>query len=152
MRPSYHLLSAGIAGYPYYGITGALDSAVCFATAAVMMDIDHVIDYILWNERPLSLRLFFKKGTLLKGSRMVFFLHGYECIALCYLISWWFNSRLFFAVSNGFMMHLVLDEIGNRLPSACVKLNTFFYFFVYRWIKGFRINKISRVRQLKEVM
>ncbi|MBI4689203.1 MAG: hypothetical protein HY754_02880 [Nitrospirae bacterium] len=148
MRPIDHVISAGIYVIPYYSLTNSLKYTALFAVAAVAMDIDHAIDYILWNKRPLSIARFFERGSLLKGSYLVFFLHGYEWMLLLYILSWWTNSPEIFAITNGFFMHLMIDEIGNRLPSAPNRINIPFYFFTYRLFRGFRVENMYKTKTI----
>lgn len=144
MRPVNHVMAAGICAIPYYVLTGSGASAALFAVAAVAIDIDHLVDYILWNKRPLSIAGFFEQGSLLRGRYLVFFLHSYEWMLVLYALSWLTDSPELFAITNGFFMHLLLDELGNRLPSVSTRINAPFYFIIYRIKMGFCIEKMSK--------
>lgn len=144
MRPVNHVMAAGICAIPYYVLTGSGTSAALFAVAAVAIDIDHLVDYILWNRRPLSIAGFFERGSLLKGKYLIFFLHSYEWMLVLYILSWLIGSPELFAVTNGFFMHLLFDELSNRLPPVSARINAPFYFIIYRIMMGFRIEKMSK--------
>ncbi len=145
MRPPYHLL-ASTAGIPVYMLTGSIRFAACFCIAEIFMDIDHIIDYIIFSKRPLRVATFLQKENPSTWSHIVFFLHSYEWIFLLIALSVWLKNSILFAVAAGFALHLLLDEIGNRLPSVRTRISIFFYFFTYRFINGFKVKKISNER------
>ena len=147
MRPQWHLGFAAAGTLPYYLMTGSLSRTALFAAAAVAVDVDHVLDYVLWNERPLSYAGFMRKGALLRGRRMMFFLHGYEWLILAYAFSWWFGIPALPDIANGVLLHLAVDEVGNRLPSSRTRIHAPFYFFSYRLYKRFRIDKMCIVNK-----
>ncbi len=146
MRPLYHVIAAGAGAVPIYYATGSAELAAFFAVSEVGMDVDHLIDHALWSKRPLDYGRFFEKGVTRTWSRIVFILHGYEIIFLWGVFAWWLNSPPAWAVVMGFSVHLLLDEIGNRLPWEPIRIKWPFYFFSYRLINGFKPDKISSLK------
>jgi len=147
MRPAYHMVASGAFGIPIYFFSGSLIFTGCFAATGVAVDLDHFVDHCFFSNRPLRFKKFFQKGLPLTYSRLVFALHSYEFLFICILIALRINSPSIWGVTVGWLFHLLLDEISNRLPSEPHKLNLFFYFFTFRLLRGFRVNKISWLRK-----
>jgi hypothetical protein len=138
------MIAAGVCALPYYALTDSVTAAALFAVAAVAIDVDHAVDYLLWNKSPLSLAGFFEPGSLLKADYLVFFLHSYEWVLALALLSWWTGSPEILAVTSGFGLHLLMDEAGNRLPAGPTRIKLPFYFIIYRVQMGFRIEKMCK--------
>ena len=142
MRPVHHVVAAG-AGVPIYFMTGSVTFAAIFCIAEIFMDVDHVIDYIFFGKRPLSVAMFFKEGNPLEWSCLVFFMHSYEWMVLLAVFSGLLKNSMLAAVTAGLLFHLILDEFGNRIFLRSTRLNRFFYFFTFRLLSGFDIKKMA---------
>lgn len=105
--------------------------------SAVLIDLDHVIDYFIFN-RFSSFNLFeFLSCEFYDtaGKAYVIF-HGWEYLAVLLVTgillrkSKW--QAVLFAVCLGMFVHLSFDTIVNGLPD-------YFYFLTSRAINGFRL-------------
>ena len=112
----------------------------------VLLDLDHAVDHLFQSPRPFSLGTFLGAHNSLTWKRMIFFLHGYEWVLLLWAACWIAPHPLLFAVAAGVTSHLLLDEIGNRLPWAPVDLAPGFYFFSWRLGQGFLRSRLTRPR------
>lgn len=156
MRPSWHVLAGGGLGLWMYQITQNWQLALGAAVTEVLMDLDHLIEYFTWNKRRFCLRTFLSSYNTFRYPRTIYIFHSYEFIILLAIIAWHSGISLFWAITWGTIVHILLDEIGNRLPSLCVLLSPRFYFFSYRLLRGFRTDalvsrKINNVSEVKEV-
>ncbi len=143
MRPESHIV-ASLGGIPAYFLTGSMEFALWFSFAEVAIDIDHVIDYVVINKNPFKLSAFLKQGAITQGKYIVLFLHSYEFIAILAFLAFQFKRVSLSGVSAGMAFHLLLDEIGNRLPSVRHRIKAPFYFFTYRLWRRFEVNDIMR--------
>ena len=111
---------------------------ICFLTG-ILIDIDHLFEYIKdvgWN---LNLKQFFKFCYELKYERLYLLLHAYEylfLIAIIIIISDF--NHLAIAVGIGYMQHLIFDQVVNPVRPMT-------YFISYR-LK----NRFSKQRLLKD--
>jgi hypothetical protein len=146
MRPKYHAIATAAAAVPVYALTGSPALTAAFAAPCLLIDVDHLLDFVLWEKRPLDPRRFLKEGVPRTWPRLVYILHGYEWIALLALISWQTRSPFVTALAAGWLAHVLIDDLGNRLPSNPTWLNPLFYFITFRMSVGFRRERISRVK------
>jgi hypothetical protein len=143
LRPIYHAAAAGVSCIPLYLATHSPELAAGFAVTEIAVDTDHIIDYLMWGDRPLTLKSFFKKGIASTWTHLVFFLHSYEWMLLVVLFAWRARTPLTLGIAMGYVFHMAADEIGNRLPSVHKCIRKPFYFFTYRLLQGFRSDRIS---------
>jgi len=96
----------------------------------VFIDVDHVIDYVVYERRlPKSARQFIEYFTVRHEYRKVIILfHGFEWMALLWGLAWavW-PAPWGVVVALSYSQHLVLDRITNR------HLHPLCYFFFFRW-------------------
>jgi len=146
MRPAYHALAGIGLGVPLLVISGSWQVAGCFSLATTLMDVDHAVDYAFWGKHPLSLKNFLKKDTTLNSPHMVFIFHGYEWVIIMFALAAMFDHPFIVAVAAGITLHLLMDEVGNRLPNTLTILHPLFYFFSFRLKHRFRASSIYQVR------
>ncbi len=147
MRPVHHVAVTAAAGAPVYLVTGSAQLTAIFAAASVLIDLDHLIDFVLWDKRPLDPRRFLKEGVPRTWTKLIYLLHGYEWIALMSLVSWKSANPHLWALTLGWMSHLLIDELGNRLPSKKTRIFPLFYFFTFRLFHGFKRDRIARIKE-----
>ncbi|GIW12044.1 MAG: hypothetical protein KatS3mg061_3101 [Dehalococcoidia bacterium] len=127
MRPVYHLaVSSGLA-LLQWRLTGSRRGALWTLASGVLIDLDHLPDYLL-NVRREELRL-----TLL--------FHSWELWVLVALLAAWRAGPLGAVTLGGSpVVHLWLDVWGNRVPAR-------FFFLSWRWRHGFRLGQAVGVRE-----
>ncbi len=146
MRPSSHVVAAAGLGVPLYLAGGGPVLAAAASAAMVLIDLDHLVDFLIWGGRPLSLQEFLRPGNTGDWPRVVFVLHAYEWLILLAAAAVGWRSPLLWAVFTGAAGHLVLDEIGNRLPHQPHRIRPLFYFFTYRLWRRFSVAAVSQPR------
>lgn len=131
MRASHHVvISVAVSG-----VLLATRHSVALSAAVliggVLIDVDHVAEYLFIAKKPFSLRRFF--ATFYEGrlERVHIFLHSWELmfalLAAAILTGW---NPLVAGLFIGMSCHLLLDQICNR-PRPLG------YFLAYRALKGF---------------
>lgn len=136
MEPIKHVKYSTITAMVVLLHTKSVKSSLGCDFAGVLVDLDHIIEYGSycseyhtkwdWNEF-FDGSYFDKKGTV-----KVYF-HSWEIAALlCYLgIRKKKRKSVLYGIAVGYLLHLILDEIGNNL-------NHMGYFEIYRWIKRWK--------------
>ncbi|MBF0457114.1 MAG: hypothetical protein HQK99_04380 [Nitrospirae bacterium] len=142
MRPVFHIIAAISGSVPVYIATKSLDCALIYGSTVVFIDIDHLLDYVLWNKRPINLKGFLKMGNAGNWSRVLFIMHGYEWLLILIVLDLSFQNIFVYAMTAGYFVHILMDETGNRLPSCRARIKPLFYLLSYRAAMGFKIDKI----------
>ena len=144
MRPEMHMLSAVGLGAVVWHQTGVVSWTLAIASGAFLLDLDHMVDYLVHKKgRQISIQEFLMPGQPSTWQRMVFFMHGYEWIVGLGWLAWNYHLPILSWMVCGAGIHLLMDEVGNRLPGNRHRISPFFYFFCFRLNKGFQTKKIS---------
>ncbi len=142
MRPAWHAAAGVGLGTIVYQMTTNWQLALISATTEIFIDLDHVMDYVFHNKYSFCIRTFLSERNSLDWSRMVFIFHSYEWIILLIILAWCFSLPVLWAIAIGAIVHIFLDEIGNRFYISPGRLSLGFYFFIYRLCKGFRTERL----------
>ncbi len=129
MRPVWHIVSSAGLGACVYQSTGNWSLAMASAASGVFMDIDHAFEHVVRSDRPFCLKTFWGKHNTFSWPRVIFIFHSYELILLLVILSWFLNLPVLWAIVLGMFVHILLDEIGNRLPSSVGVWRRGFIFF-----------------------
>jgi hypothetical protein len=101
------------------------------AAGGFLIDVDHVVDYVLFDgQRDLRPSAFQRYYLERRVKRVVLALHSYELFALLGLVAWRLDSLALWGYLSGALMHLALDIIfnGELMPRSI----SAFYSFAYR--------------------
>lgn len=148
MRPFAHLAVSPLVGTVVYAVSGSWQAGFCAGTATVLMDIDHVIDFLFFSPRPLNLpRFLLAPDSTTTWTRLVYILHSYELMVMMTVISCLAHHVSIWGVTAGMWVHLIMDECGNRQQSKPLTIPALFYFFLYRAKYSFVRSSISRPRE-----
>ena len=136
MSPGGHLVTTAAACAAVAYTTGSAALTAAVATGGFLIDVDHAIDYVLFERqrdlRPAAFLDYYVTGRL-RYAVLVF--HSYELFALLALIAWWRDVPLLSAYLVGALMHLVLDIVFNgRITPYSIGA---FYSFTYRLVHRF---------------
>jgi hypothetical protein len=136
MSPGGHLVTtaAACALTAYASGSAALTAAV--AAGGFFIDLDHAVDYVLFDrERDLRPSAFLRHFLEGRVRHTVLVLHSYELFALLAVIAWWTTTPLLSAYLMGGLMHLALDIVFNgRITPYSIGA---FYSFTYRLVHRF---------------
>jgi hypothetical protein len=131
MSPGGHLVTTIAACAATAYATGSAPLTAAVAAGGFLIDVDHAIDYVLFEGRrdlrPQAFLRYFIEGRMRWA---VLILHSYELFALLGALAWWTQAPLISAYLLGALMHLALDIVfnGRVTPRSIVA----FYSFAYR--------------------
>lgn len=131
MSPGGHLVTTVAACAATAYATGSAPLTAAVAAGGFLIDLDHVIDYVVFEKqrdvRPGAFLRYYVEGRI---RRAVLVLHSYEVFALLGAIAWWTQSTLLGGYLIGALMHLALDIVFNgRITPYSIAA---FYSFGYR--------------------
>jgi hypothetical protein len=136
VSPGGHLVTTAAACAAVWAGTGNAALVAGLAAGGFLIDIDHVVDYVLF-ERRRDLR----PGTFLryyldgKAKRVVLVLHSYELLALLAALAWLTRVDWLWGWVLGMLLHLPLDVIFNGKFASGGLVH--FYSFIVRARAGF---------------
>jgi len=137
MSPGGHAVTTLVASGATAYVTGSLPIAAAVALGGFFIDVDHAVDYVLFNgQRDLRPDVFLRYYLEGLPPRVVLALHSWELFLILAAVAWGTGCPLLWGYLGGAVMHLVLDIIfnGELLPNNVLA----FYSFAYRAAHGFR--------------
>jgi hypothetical protein len=147
MSPGGHLVTTALACGAVYGVTGSAPLTVGLAAGGFLIDVDHILDYVLFERRvPLTPGAFLRHYLEGHARRLVLVLHSWELLGLLALAAWALGSAWLAGYVLGMALHLPLDVFFNgRLTHTSLWP---FYSFVYRWRRGFLRSRLVAQKPL----
>lgn len=146
MKVTQHIaISTVVSGLFYLATRSTASAIACFA-AGILLDVDHVVDYVLNHGVSIRIDHFFTtfKNDVLKY--VVVFLHSWEFALISFVVLWrtgWNTVAMGIVIGAG--VHLLLDNMFNGHSS-------FAYFLTYRLINGFSARRFYGEVEYKERM
>ena len=142
MSPGGHLVTTAAACAVVYAGTGSTALTTGLAAGGFLIDVDHIIDYVLFERqrdlRPGSFLRYYVNGL---ARRNVLVLHSYELLAALAAIAWASGSEWLWGWVLGMLLHLPLDVVFNgKFASAGL---VHFYSFIVRARVGFRADRFT---------
>ncbi len=140
MSPGGHLITTALACGAAYAATGSPALTAGVAAGGFLIDVDHVVDYVLFDGRrnlhPAAFLRYYLEGHV---QRTVLLLHSYELAVVLALLAWATGWMWLWGYCLGMALHLPLDIIfnGRLVPGGMVG----FYSFARRWRAGFRADR-----------
>jgi hypothetical protein len=142
MSPGGHLVTTAAACAVVYAGTGSPALTVGLAAGGFLIDVDHVVDYVLFERqrdlRPASFLRYYVNG---RAERVVLVLHSYELLVLLAAIAWGTGIAWLWGWVFGMMLHLPLDVIFNGKFASSGLIH--FYSFIVRARAGFRADRFT---------
>jgi len=137
MSPGGHLVTTAAACAAVYAGTGSVELVAGLAAGGFLIDVDHAIDYVLFERqrdlRPASFLRYYLGGQV---ERVVLVLHSYELLALLATLAWFTQIDWLWGWVFGMLLHLPLDIIFNAKFASRSLVP--FYSFIVRARAGFR--------------
>jgi hypothetical protein len=137
MSPGGHLVTTAAACAAVYAGTGSVELVAGLAAGGVLIDLDHVVDYVLVERqrdlRPTAFLRYYLGGRV---ERVVLVLHSYELLALLAALAWLTQAGWLWGWVFGMLLHLPLDIIFNGKFASGGLVH--FYSFIVRARAGFR--------------
>ena len=137
MRPLQHTAASALCAAGTYALTRSIGLTAANFVAGILIDIDHVPEYLVKVGRTRPLLSIFKTQLHLVSTRTVLFFHGFDVITLLFFILHRAGfTALALALYIGAFQHLLLDTLYNPVRSPLS------YFFFFRLRHGFKTEKI----------
>jgi hypothetical protein len=136
VSPGGHLVTTAVACGTAAALTGDAVLTAGIAVGGFLIDLDHAVDYVLFEgQRDLRPGVFLRYYLEGRTRRVVLALHSYELFALIAAAAWWTGTVWLWGYLLGGLMHLTLDLIfnGELTPRSIVP----FYSFAYRLVHRF---------------
>jgi hypothetical protein len=131
VSPWGHLAAALPLAAAVYYAGGSPLGAVAAGAASVLVDLDHVADYIWLQRGRFRLRGFYLDYRRHLTSKLFLLLHSWELALLALVFSLlWSAPPILRCLVAGWIYHLACDQLANRVGAP-------FYFISYRFSKGF---------------
>ena len=131
MSPGGHLVTTAAACLASATLTQSLPLTVGIAVGGFLIDVDHAIDYVLFEGqrdlRPGAFLRYYLEGRM---RRTVLVLHSYELFAALTALAFWMDALALWGYLLGSLMHLALDVAFNG--EVTPRSITAFYSFGYR--------------------
>lgn len=131
MNPWGHLIAAApLAGAVYLaGGSGAMAAGA--AAASVLVDLDHVVDYLYLTGGRLKLGRLYRDYRGHRTPKLILALHSWELSILALACAWLLGApALVWGLALGWVFHLACDQMANRVGAP-------FYLLSYRYFRGF---------------
>jgi hypothetical protein len=142
MSPGGHLVTTAAACAVLYAGTGSPALVAGLAAGGFLIDVDHVIDYVLFERqrdlRPGSFLRYYVNGRV---RRVVLVLHSYELLALLAAVAWFTRIEWLWGWVFGMLLHLPLDVIFNGKFASGGLVH--FYSFIIRARAGFLADRFT---------
>jgi hypothetical protein len=134
MKMEHHLaVTVPIAAGTWYFTHSWLYTAMVFVLG-VLIDVDHVLDYIR-EEHRFDMKDMFVKSYKGDFVHLYVIFHAWEYIPLSWIIGAAINNYTFSIVfSVSYFAHMLADQLMNNV-------RPFGYFLTYRMMKGFVMSK-----------
>jgi thiamine transporter ThiT len=119
-----------------YFKTGEISYLIPVILGGILIDIDHLIDYIIQFEG-----LSFKKISVFpykKRKNIYLFFHSWELVILGVSLSFFYNSLFWQVFFCSWGLHLLVDNIDGAKAKGFLH-----YFFTYRLVKKFKAEKLK---------
>ncbi len=135
MKLSHHIAASTVLGGGMYASSGSPVLAISAFISGVLIDLDHVVDYLFFANDKFTVRNFFTWYHKNLWDRFAVVLHSWELMFLLTVLSCLFQHPVIIGIASGACLHMLMDQIAN---SRTVPLHRFFYFFAFRMSKGFQ--------------
>ncbi len=110
---------------------GSLTAAGLAGAASVLVDLDHVADYVWWRGGWRGVDDFFASYHAHRVTRLLLLMHSWELLLPFWgLLALLAAPAWLWALAVGWSFHLVLDQLANPVGLG-------FYFLAYRSRRGF---------------
>lgn len=149
MSPGGHLATTAAACAATGLAAGALAPGAALplvagvAMGGFLIDVDHAVDYVVFDRqrdlRPATFLRYYLEGRM---RRVVLLLHSYELLVLLGVLAWWLGSALLWGYLAGAVLHLALDiKFNGELTAGSLVP---FYSVIYRARGGFDAGTLLR--------
>ncbi|MFC1516158.1 hypothetical protein ACFL7E_05295 [Thermodesulfobacteriota bacterium] len=146
MKTSTHVYSSAILGGTIYALTQSTQMAVSAFVSGVLIDLDHLMDFLVFSGEKFSIKNFFSWFNDTRWEKVTLLFHSYEVYLLLCMITFLYPNPILVGILLGCGLHLALDQIGLR--SFGLRLDVqpapMYYFLSYRYYVGFHKSRLLK--------
>lgn len=133
-----HIITSSSLALTIYAWTNSIAMAASAFISGILIDLDHLLDFILLSGETFSVRGLFSWCNEGRWDRLILIFHSYELYLACVIYSYYHPHPVFFGILLGTGLHLILDQAGNSRLIKAFTISKWFYFFTFRAWGGFR--------------
>lgn len=141
MNVRVHLYTSTLLGGVLYAVTRSWQIAVSSILSGIFIDIDHILDFLLFSGEKFSVKSMFSWCHEGRWRKVTLLLHSYEIYFILIIVTYYFPSEILMGILFGTGLHMILDQARNP---ACENLSKWFYFLSYRIYAGFSKKNLKR--------
>ena len=130
--------------------SGSASLTAAVAAGGFFIDLDHIVDYVLFDkQRDLRPGVFLHYCLEGRTRYAVLVLHSYELLAVLAALAWWLDAPVLSAYLVGALMHFALDILFNgRITPYSIAA---FYSFGYRIALRFDAQRLLGIAEPRAV-
>ena len=140
MKTSVHISTSALLTAAVYAYSRSFPEAASCLVSGVLIDLDHVIDFLLFSGERFSPMKFYSWCTVGCWQRITLIFHSYELFGILCVVAYYLDIVVLWGMVWGAGLHLLLDQLGNI---RTFRLSPWFYLLGYRIAKGFRRDKLE---------
>ncbi len=145
MQVKHHIVSSVPLGLAVYLSVKDIVPAVVAAAFAVVIDADHILDYLITQKKLASLEKMhedYDSNSVIRRFYLV--LHSWELLTILGIINIFYPSGYLTAALAGWIYHMAFDQVFNTYLSGEMDVKNAFYFFLYRMKYGFKVRLLRK--------
>lgn len=133
MRLKHHIAASVPLGLAVGWFTASPAAGFLSAVVSVLVDLDHLLDYLLWRRGWRGFDDFFTTSRHHQWPTGIFAAHCWELLPILALtLTLWLGTTWALAITAGWAWHLLFDQLHNKVLPL-------FYFFCFRASRGFQL-------------
>jgi len=149
MKTKQHIISSLFLMPIIFAFTKNYFFAVLSGIITILVDIDHIIDFIITQKKIDTLPNMHQAFETFKYVKKNYFIfHSWEIIILLFFGYYFFKNEIFIILCFSIALHLLLDQIYNSFFLKKYSLKLFFYFFIYRLYHKFDVLSLRKYGHL----
>lgn len=142
MDSRIHFYSSTLLSGCLYTITQSPQITISGFLSGILIDIDHVFDFLVFSKDKISIKNLFSWCNEGKWEKIIHICHSYEFYLLLCVITYYSPNNIQTGILFGGGLHLILDQIGNCYLKNKFRLSPWFYFLTYRAFVNFNKEKL----------
>ena len=137
MTTTVHAISSAALAAGIYRATTSLEMASAALFVGIFLDIDHIIDFLIFSGERFSISRFRAWCYEGRWNKLILMFHSYELFVLYSFLVYKYPNPILLGILCGMGLHLTLDQLGNRHLIKAFTISKWFYFFTFRAWGGF---------------
>jgi hypothetical protein len=134
MKFSHHVVSSTLLGAGVYAGTGSEIMAASTVVSGILIDLDHVFDFLVFSKTKFSIRNLFVWCDQCLWDRVTLLFHSWELLLILSIAALSTQNPVLLGIMVGAGFHLASDQVVNPRKNP---LHRYFYFLSFRIAKGF---------------